>query len=244
VVEGATVAGHAVTIGADGVQAADHTVPAPVGRGASSDNELLGQAGISVAVAPTGRPGSADALVITSRQVIPAPGNPKGTLVLRLGGASSEIVVGSADAPVDGPVANGEGPAAVGPSSGEAPSAAAPPPAVAVPSAVAAPSATPPAPFGNGGAPSFTDGTVVPAAGGASSAAALVTGREPEAASAVSARTAAAPLRAGTAAGLRPRPVVPDLATTGALFSLLALGATALFLATRLHRFNVTKVRP
>jgi hypothetical protein len=48
-----------------------------------------------------------------------------------------------------------------------------------------------------------------------------------------------------TATGLRaaPAPVVPDLATTGALFSLLAFGGLGLLLATRLHRFRVMKVR-
>src|SRR5436305_2206956 len=117
VIEGATVAGHPVTIAADGVHADDRAVPAPVGHGATSDNELLGQAGISVTVAPTGKPGSADALVITSRQVVPAPNNPKGTLVMRLGGASSEIVVGSADLPAE---------ASAGPADRASPTAAPP----------------------------------------------------------------------------------------------------------------------
>src|SRR5581483_6556358 len=121
VIEGATVAGHPVTIDAGGVHAADRAVAAPIGQGVSSDNELLGQAGITVTVAPTGRPGRADALVITSRQVIPAPDNPKGTLVLRFGGASSEIVVGSADL---GPPAPAEG--AAPPALPEAPEAARP----------------------------------------------------------------------------------------------------------------------
>ncbi len=254
VVEGAAVAGHAVTIGADGVHAADHTVPAPVGRGASSDNELLGQAGISVAVAPTGRPGSADALVITSRQVIPAPGNPKGTLVLRIGGASSEIVVGSADAPVDGPVAGGDQTASGGPSGGPV---AGEGPAVSAAPSDAAGSGGPAVEGGGPAAVRDTDAGEAPGASGSAAAAASSGSGDPaagagsEAASVVPAANAApsgaglaaAPLRAGVAAGLRPAPVVPDLATTGALFSLLALGATALFLATRLHRYKVTKVR-
>jgi hypothetical protein len=45
------------------------------------------------------------------------------------------------------------------------------------------------------------------------------------------------------ATGVRAAPVVPDLATTGALFSLLAFGSLALLFATRLHRLKVMKVR-
>ena len=246
-VEGATVAGHAVTIGPDGVHAADHTVPAPVGQGASSDNELLGQAGISVSVAPTGKPGRADALVITSRQVIPAPNNPKGTLVIRVGGASSEIVVGSADLPVDaaagaadggpGPASSPEpsrsGPSAAGPVSGASGAAvtdsvagdgragAARPGAVAVDREAA--------PYG----PAAGAGPAGEPTGGAGSVAAPGT--------AAGSATVAAPALA--ARGLPPAPVLPDLATTGALFSVLGLGCLALLLATRLHRLKVVKVR-
>jgi hypothetical protein len=98
-VEGASVAGHAVTIDADGVHAEGRAVPAPVGQGAGSDNQFLGQLGLSARIVPTGVPGGADALVITSRQTFPAPGNPKGTLVMTFGGATSEITVGSPDGP-------------------------------------------------------------------------------------------------------------------------------------------------
>src|SRR5688572_22274003 len=102
VIEGASVAGQAVTIDADGVHAADQAVPAPVGRGVGSDNQLLGQLGFSARVVPAGVPGGADALVVTSSQTFPAPGNPKGTLVMTFGGAASEITVGSPDGPVLG----------------------------------------------------------------------------------------------------------------------------------------------
>jgi hypothetical protein len=233
VIEGATVAGQPVTIDAEGVHFADQAVPAPVGRGLSTENDLLGQAGISVTVTPTGKPGSADALVITSRQIIPAPNNPKGTLVLRLGGASSEIVVGSADLPVDAPLADGppveqaSTPAAPGEAGTGATPYSEPVPADVLsddgPAAVdigsarlelrALPAPTPPA-----------------ASPEAAPLAELAAGRETQ-------------LR--TSRGLRagPAPVVPDLATTGALFSLLAFGGLTLLFATRLHRFKVMKVR-
>ena len=235
IIEGATVAGHPVTIDAGGVHLADQTVPAPVGRGVSSDNDLLGQAGVSVTVAPTGRPGSADALVITSRQVIPAPNNPKGTLVLRMGGASSEIVVGSADLPVLDATTPAEPPveqaAAPAPSFGRIVSGA----------DVAA-------------APVSHEGSAGDTFTGIDIGAARTELRERLAAQPASASEAAAlpgPTAAGgeaqlrTAIGLRagPAPAVPDLATTGALCSLLAFGGLGLLFATRLHRFRVMKVR-
>lgn len=232
VIEGATVGGRPVTVDADGVHAADQTVPAPVGRGVSSENDLLGQAGISVAVAPTGKPGSADALVITSRQTIPAPNNPKGTLVLRLGGASSEIVVGSADLPILEPAAPTEPP--VEQATADSGGAVAPDrPAAA--DAVAAPDLS-------AGEPPLVD-----------IGAAATQRRSPETeTSAVAAEADGggvpgagpdenAALQAAT--GVRAAPVVPDLATTGALFSLLAFGSLALLFATRLHRLKVMKVR-
>lgn len=226
IIEGATVAGHPVTIDAGGVHLADQTVPAPVGRGLSSDNDLLGQAGISVTVAPTGRPGSADALVITSRQVIPAPNNPKGTLVLKMGGASSEIVVGSADLPVLDSTPAAEPPV-------EQTTAPTPAPDRAV-------SGTNP---GLGGA----------AVSGIEIGTARLERREslpalpavaPEApAMPEPIATPEAPLRTATGLRAAPAPVAPDLATTGALFSLLAFGGLGLLFATRLHRLRVMKVR-
>jgi len=237
VIEGATVAGHPVTIAADGVHAADHAVPAPVGRGVSSDNELLGQAGLSVTVAPTGRPGSADALVITSRQVIPAPNNPKGLLVMRVGGASSEIIVGSADAAADAPAGAGE--SGTGPGSSSAPSSDG---ASAAGAAASVPGAA--GPGGAGAGPSGPDGSAAPGGSPADGfgVPGLAAGSEGASAATVAAAAAAAAAApAAVAAGLRPAPVRPDLATTGALFSLLAFGAVGLLLATRLHRF--VKVR-
>jgi len=234
VIEGATVAGHPVTIDADGVHAADHEVAAPIGRGVSSDNELLGQAGITATVVPTGRPGSANALVITSRQATPAPNNPKGTLVLRVGGASSEIVVGSADLPPAGPAAEG-GPPGEQSSAPllDTPDATGPSPSRSADRVAAGSLADDPPPAGVSGAGLSAD---LSAEGPSVSAAPLGASPEP---------TAARParLRAGAAAGVRPALVVPDLATTGALFSLLAMGGLGLLLATRLHRLKVMKVR-
>jgi hypothetical protein len=67
----------------------------------------------------------------------------------------------------------------------------------------------------------------------------------PAASAASEASESAAPHEATlrTVTGARAQPVVPDLATTGALFSLLAFGGLGLLFATRLHRFKVLKVR-
>src|SRR5256714_1168359 len=107
VVEGARGAGHAVTVDGGGVHAEGQAVPAPLGQGAGSDNQFLGQLGLSARIVPAGVPRGADALVITSSQTFPAPGNPKGTLVMTFGGAASEITVGSPDGPsLDTPAAD------------------------------------------------------------------------------------------------------------------------------------------
>jgi hypothetical protein len=231
VIEGATVGGRPVTIDADGVHAADQTLPAPVGKGVSTENDLLGQAGISVTVSPTGQPGSSDALVITSRQTIPAPNNPKGTLVLRFGGASSEIVVGSADLSVLEPAAP-DGPSL---------EPAGPPSPTPVAAAIGTGTSADRAAVG-GDSPVVDIGTA--RAQLRNPVAALPPTRPTEADAPPVAAAAAAPAATlQTATGLRPAPAAPDLATTGALFSLLAIGSLALLLATRLHRFKVMKVR-
>ena len=229
-IEGATLAGQAVTIDSTGVHLAGQAVPAPIGRGLASENDLLGQAGISVTVIPTGKPGGADALVITSRQTIPAPNNPKGTLVLRFGGASSEIVVGGSDLPVLDSTSPAEPPV----------EQAASPQVFASPEpAVSGPNSEP-----EGGAVAGIDIGSARTEFRDSLLAALPPlapdGEVP------TAETAAAPERPlRTATGLRaaPAPVVPDLATTGALFSLLAFGGLGLLFATRLHRLRVLRVR-
>jgi hypothetical protein len=95
VVEGARVAGQPVTIGPDGVRVASGAAPVPFGQGDASLNQLLAQSGISVRTMASGTPGRADVLVITS--VHQVPGAATGTLVQRFGGASTEIVIGSAE---------------------------------------------------------------------------------------------------------------------------------------------------
>lgn len=252
-IEGASVGGTPVTIDGDGLHAADRTLPAPIGEGASTENDLLGQAGISVSVVPTGVAGGADALVITSRQSMPLPTNPKGTLVLRIGGAASEIVVGSADLPLETPATPG----------GDLPAESE---AAASPGAAAAGSA--PAGGGAGGTDSldasFAPGLPevrqpldfplpTPGSGGSGPADpgtgpnGVGTGLNGAAANGVPANLlpgsgGSLAVGAATAAGVS-RPVVPDLATTGALFSLLAGGSLALVVATRLHRFSARKAR-
>jgi hypothetical protein len=219
VIEGASVGGHAVTIDGEGVHAADQTVGAPVGQGAGTDNQFLGQLGLSVRVVPAGVPGGADALVITSRQTFPAPGNPKGTLVMTFGGAASEITVGSPDGPVlDTPAADTDPtPPAPG---GPAPSAALEGPV---------PTPTPrlsPAPerFELGPAAALpvapiADRPEIVASPGGEQPVALAAG--------------ALPVRGASRALVQ-----PDLGTTGALYSLLGLGGIALVAVTRLIRWR------
>ncbi|HET9770285.1 MAG TPA: hypothetical protein VFS16_05305 [Acidimicrobiia bacterium] len=228
VIEGASVGGRAVTIDADGVHAADQAVEAPVGRGVDSENQFLGQLGITAKVVPAGVPGAADALVVTSTQTFPVPGNPKGTLVMTFGGAASEITVGSPDGPVlDAPSADA-GPAPEPPGPAAAPPAGV---AAAVPpdsSAFAAdqlavadplsgldavlPAAGPPVPASSGPVP--------PPAG---------------------AESAAAPIGALPARGASRVVPQPDLGTTGALYSVLGFGGVALVVTTRLIRWRAVR---
>ena len=225
VVEGASVAGHAVTIGADGVHAEGQSLPAPVGQGAGTDNQFLGQLGLSARIVPTGVPGGADALVITSSQTFPAPGNPKGTLVMTFGGAASEITVGTPDGPaLDTPAADG----------GATPPGAAPTAQAALPEPAPAPvdgaaeqlpvisstfltrdaaDAAPPA------APAADGSTAIQAGEGGTELAAF------------------APTTGRVRGSTRLR-VQPDLGTTGALYSLLGLGAVAMVGTTRLLRWR------
>lgn len=235
VVEGASAGGTPVTIDAGGLHAADQTVPAPIGAGASTENDLLGQAGISVSVVPTGVAGGADALVVTSRQRMPLPAEPEGTLVLRFGGAASEIVVGSADLDLEPPATSGgDGP--VPPASGPADGSAAATPVQLIGDAGGGTAAAEPMPGGG------MSGGIVP------------TSRQPldfplaSAAPGASGDPAEVVLAggggtAGAASVGALRPAGPDLATTGALFSLLAGGALALVAATRLHRLGFRKAR-
>jgi hypothetical protein len=169
--------------------------------------------------------------VITSRQSIPAPNNPKGTLVLRFGGASSEIVVGGADVPVLDSTSAAEPPVeqAASPEVSASPERA-----VSVPNPEAEGDAVPGLGIDIGSARTeFQEARPArPPVGPDAAVLAAETAVSPE-----------RPLRTATGVRGAPAPVVPDLATTGALFSLLAFGGLGLVFATRLHRLRVMKVR-
>jgi hypothetical protein len=229
-VEGASVAGHPVTIDATGVHAEQQTVPAPVGQGITTDNQVLGQAGVSARVVPAGVPGGAEALVITSSQTFPAPGNPKGTVVMTFGGAVSEITVGSADgaAAADTPPAHTGDDARPDTGGPTLPPAAA---SAAGPSAGAGIPASP-APAGPG---------ATPIADAATLSSALTLNAGPEAAlpvSNVGSSEVAAGGRGVPVQGVAGVRVEPDLGTTGALYALLGMGGVALAGATRLLRWR------
>jgi hypothetical protein len=98
VVEGARVQGQLVTVGTDGVHAGDQTVPIPFGEGAENLNEVLKRAGLTVrtiSAEPAQGGASADMLEVTSKHVLPVPGNPEGTFVWRFGGATTAIILGA-----------------------------------------------------------------------------------------------------------------------------------------------------
>jgi hypothetical protein len=98
-IEGAKVGDQPVTIDRDGVHPSGQTVPVPVGTGSDSINQALGQAGITVKTiaghdVEGGQAG--DVLEVTSKHTIPVEGNPKGTFIYRIGGASTFILFGAA----------------------------------------------------------------------------------------------------------------------------------------------------
>lgn len=97
-VEGANVGGQPVTIGPDGVKPGGQTVPVPIGESTQSLNQALAESGLSVRTI-SGDPvegGSAgDVLVVTSKHTYPVSGNPQGTLVMRFGGATTAITLGT-----------------------------------------------------------------------------------------------------------------------------------------------------
>jgi hypothetical protein len=98
-IQGAKVGDQPVTIDRDGVHPSGQTVPVPIGTGSDSVNQALAQAGITVKTiaghdVEGGRAG--DVLEVTWKHTIPVEGNPKGTLIYRIGGASSFILFGAA----------------------------------------------------------------------------------------------------------------------------------------------------
>ena len=98
-IEGAKVGDQPVTIDRDGVHPSGQTVPVPIGTGSDSINQALGQAGITVkTIAGQDVEGgqAGDVLEVTSKHTIPVEGNPKGTFIYRIGGASTFILFGAA----------------------------------------------------------------------------------------------------------------------------------------------------
>lgn len=121
VVEGARVNNQAVTIDSSGVHS----------PGGQDPIGALKQAGISVrwiSAQPVEGGAAADMLEITDAHTYPAPGQPKGTLVMRFGGATTSILIG-ADEPTAGEAAGSAAVAAAEP--------AAPTPAAIAPTPVA-----------------------------------------------------------------------------------------------------------
>lgn len=99
VIQGAKVGDQPVTIDRDGVHPSGQTVPVPIGTGSDSINQALSQAGITVkTIAGNDIEGgqAGDVLEITSKHTIPVEGNPKGTFIYRIGGASTFILFGAA----------------------------------------------------------------------------------------------------------------------------------------------------
>ena len=140
VIQGAKVGDQPVTIDRNGVHPSGQTVPVPIGTGADSLNQALSQAGFSVktiAGNDVEGGGAGEVLEITSRHTIPVEGNPKGTFIYRIGGASTFILFGAAApglpavaAPADTlPADSGPAPppaaAGAGPAAGSGPATAA-----------------------------------------------------------------------------------------------------------------------
>jgi hypothetical protein len=98
-VQGAKVGDQPVTIDRDGVHPSGQTVPVPIGTGSDSVNQALSQAGITVkTIAGRDVEGgqAGDVLEVTWKHTIPVEGNPKGTLIYRIGGASTFVLFGAA----------------------------------------------------------------------------------------------------------------------------------------------------
>lgn len=98
-IQGAKVGDQPVTIDRDGVHPSGQTVPVPIGTGSDSLNQVLSQAGITVKTiagreVEGGQMG--DVLEVTWKHTIPVEGNPKGTFIYRIGGASTFILFGAA----------------------------------------------------------------------------------------------------------------------------------------------------
>jgi hypothetical protein len=144
-VEAASVAGIPVSIGTDGVKVLGQPASNPLSALDRLVNGALGAAGIGLkttSVTPLAGGQMSSALEIDSTHTIPVGSNPKGTLVMLLGAASTSIALGS---PLGGSSNSDTGattPAAGDTSGGSTPAAPTPAPA-SVPSGPTNPTAEP-----------------------------------------------------------------------------------------------------
>ena len=98
-IQGAKVGDQPVTVDREGVHPSGQTVPVPIGTGSDSLNQALSQAGITVkTIAGRDVEGGqvGDVLEVTWKHTIPVEGNPKGTFIYRIGGASTFVLFGAA----------------------------------------------------------------------------------------------------------------------------------------------------
>ncbi|MGH9037975.1 MAG: hypothetical protein ACRD0O_19630, partial [Acidimicrobiia bacterium] len=91
IIEGARVVDQAVTIDAQGIHPAGATIPASGGAFEEGLNAVLAASGLSVRTLSVGG-GAGDMLIITSTHPLPGSGA-EGTLVWRIGGASTRIAL-------------------------------------------------------------------------------------------------------------------------------------------------------
>lgn len=126
-IAGATVNGLGISIGPDGVSIADQKLPLPLGELGKIIDGLLGQAGVNFELVTTTAADGGSAsqyLEVRTRQTLPVPGDPVGTVYLRIGRVESSLVAGLAPTPDLGggapPAFAGDGGFDVGTTSGGA----------------------------------------------------------------------------------------------------------------------------
>lgn len=129
-VDGGAAGGYTFGVGPQGLVVAQQGIPVPRSRGLDQLNQALAPTGISLRLAAgdeVAGGGMASALEITVQRASPAPGVPASIVRLRLGGASTSVVVGGKSfmAPATPPTDSVS--SAPGPASGPAPTAALPP---------------------------------------------------------------------------------------------------------------------
>ena len=243
-IQGAKVGDQPVTIDRDGVHPSGQTVPVPIGTGSDSINQALSSAGITVKTiagndVEGGRAG--DVLEITWKHTIPVEGNPKGTFIYRVGGASSFILFGAAGpglpdvpAPVDNVPADG---AAAAPPAGPADTTTSGGATTGAGGAAGAASAGLSGAYGTGGNGSGSGAGVV--GSGASGALSGQTGAVGGAADAGATSAAAAP-----AGGVATQPVIlaRDIrGTTKFFYAVIGVAGAMLLASSALWRLKGVK---